>query len=84
MTELKIDPAHAQKTIYENPPTLEAAPEFPLQLQFESGEVIDIVESFTCFVKSPTAQAPVQLSFDGSQSIHIQIFRLLYISQMLA
>ena len=80
MTELKIDPAHAQKTIYENPPALEAAPEFPLQLQFESGEVIDIVESFTCFVKSPTAQAPVQLPFDGSSYAHTDIPFTLYIA----
>ena len=80
MTDLKIDPAHAQKTIYENPPALEGAPEFPLQLQFESGEVIDIVESFTCFVKSPTAQAPVQLPFDGSSYAHTDIPFTLYIA----
>lgn len=70
MTELKIDPAHAQKTIYENPPTLEAAPEFPLQLQFESGDIVDIVASFSCFVKSPTAQVPVQLSYDEDSQVY--------------
>ena len=70
MTELKIDPAHAQKTIYENPPALEAAPEFPLQLQFESGTVTDILESFTCAVKSPTSQVPVQLPFDEDSQVY--------------
>lgn len=70
MTELKIDPAHAQKTIYENQPDSEAAPEFPLQLQFESGTVTDILESFTCAVKSPTSQVPVQLPFDEDSLVY--------------
>lgn len=70
MTDLKIDPAHTQKTIYENPPALEGAPEFPLQLQFESGTVTDILESFTCAVKSPASQVPVQLPFDEDSQVY--------------
>ena len=86
MTELKIDPAHAQKTIYEKQPTSgDITVEFPLQLQFESVDstVTDILGSFTCFVKSPTSQAPVQLSFDEDSQVytHTDIPITLFISE---
>ena len=84
MTKLKIDPAHAQKTIYEKQPTSgDITVEFPLQLQFESGTVTDILGSFTCFVKSPTSQAPVQLSFDEDSQVytHTDIPITLFISE---
>ena len=41
-----------------------------MQLQFESGTVTDIVESFTCSVKSPASQVPVQLPFDEDSQVY--------------
>ena len=68
VTALSIAPADTQQTIFEHPPTLEAAPEFPLQLEFESVDstVTDICNSFTCFVKSPTSQTPIKFIHEDS------------------
>ncbi len=60
MTELKIDPAHAQQTIYENLSSALESPQFPLKFEPVDIDVYAISNSFTCFVKSPTSQTSIK------------------------
>lgn len=76
MTTLEIQKSEEYKTIYQND-SLVFPPEFPLNLQFESGTIDDNIQNttglFELSVLKEQSENPVKLEFDGDVYTSLEI-----------